>query len=114
MPFVKEAGGKMLVIAVMACNQWQEYSEGLLSENCSDATLSSELIIMDVNDLTEADIQATLLKMAHGKAAGPGEVMMKMIKALREVGGCWLRQIRYEVWKEEKSPQNGESPYWFQ
>lgn len=67
---------------------------------------SCELVIMDVDDLSEADIKAAQLKMAPGKAADSDEITVEMTKALREVSVCCLMEVLHMVQKEKTIPRD--------
>ena len=90
MKVIKDREGNILVEEEMVRARWKEYFETLLNErNEAEELIETPPVEGPVQMVTMQEVSKAIRKMMKNKAAGPSEVTIKMIKALRHPGVRW-------------------------
>lgn len=56
--------------------------------------------------IQEEELNTELEKMKKGKAGGPLEVSMELVKALAKEGEEWVLDLLRKVWEKERIPED--------
>ncbi|XP_064097343.1 uncharacterized protein LOC135208761 [Macrobrachium nipponense] len=86
--------------------RWREYFELLNTENEREG--EAQEVEGPVMETQETDLKRALSKMMNGKAPGPSEFQIEMIKLLGTEGEKWMLDLFKAVGEEEVMPRDWE------
>ncbi|XP_064089905.1 uncharacterized protein LOC135203904 [Macrobrachium nipponense] len=85
----------------------RKYFEQLLNiENEREEMEEAQRVEGPVVKIQDREIKRALSKMKNGKASGPSEFQIEMIKLLGTEGEKWMLDILKAIWEEEEIPRN--------
>ncbi|XP_068247732.1 uncharacterized protein [Palaemon carinicauda] len=87
--------------------RWRRYYEQLLNnENKKKELKEVQRVEGPVMDIRNTEVKRALSKMKNGKAPGPLEFHIEMIKILATAWEEWMLDLLRAIWKEEIMPKD--------
>ena len=105
---LKNEQGEVLVEAKDIKERWKEYMEKLLNvENEWDGDVMADMVEgLPPNRISEEEVRTAINESKTGKASGPTEVVIEMIRAADKQGVKWMTEICNEVIRSGKVPED--------
>lgn len=104
---VKDVNGNILQEEAKIKARWREYFQQLLNvENKRERLENLQPTEGPVKQIEKEEVTEALRKMKCGKAAGPSEVSIDLLKALGEEGEAWLLELLQKVLTEGRMPDD--------
>jgi len=109
---LKNGLGEVLVDAKDIKVRWKEYMEKLLNvENEWDGDVVADMVDGQPDRISEREVREAINESKTGKASGPTEVVVEMIRAAGEQGVKWMTDICNEVVRSGKVPEDWKSSF---
>ena len=106
---IKDEDGNILHREEDIKRRWREYFEHLLNtENEREDLGEVQKVEGPVLEIQEAEVKRSLSKMKNGKAPGPSEFQVEMLKLLEAEGEKWILTLLRSIFEEEKMPRDWE------
>ena len=106
---IKDREGNILHRDEDIKKRWKEYFEQLLNtENEREELGEVQKVEGPVIEIQEAEVRRALSKMKNGKAPGPSEFQIEMIKLLGAEGEEWMLELLRAIFEEEVMPADWE------
>lgn len=87
---------------------WKEYFTKLLNSNLADESRQEENMGWDreMEGISWKEMEDAVKQMSNGKAPGPDELSVDMIRAAGSMGMQWLYRVLKCVWKNRAIPED--------
>ena len=106
---IKDRDGNILHRDEDIKRRWREYFEQLLNtENEREELGEAQRVEGPVMEIQNTEVKRALSKMKKGKAPGPSEFQIDMIKILAAEGEEWMLELLRAIWEEEVMPKDWE------
>ena len=104
---IKDRNGRILQDEEQIKNRWKEYFNTLLNvENERGELEKVAKTERPINQISREEIKKAMGKMKSGKAAGPSEVVIELIKAMGANGENWTLELAKRIIEEMKIPDD--------
>ena len=107
---VKDKQGHPLTTTEDQRGRWAEHFKELLNQPAPtqppDITPAVEVLPINCDKPTKAEIRKAILSMKEGKSAGPDEIPAEAIKADLNTAVDMLHSLLTKIWEEEKIPED--------
>jgi len=105
MKFVKNSEGKILSEGEEIKERWRQYFSLLINtKNKRKELEEADKIEGPISHITREEVKKQLEKMKNGKAAGPDEFSMEIVKKLGDLGLDCITAVLREV-QDERIPE---------
>ena len=112
---IKDKNGNVLTSDEDQLKRWREHFEELLNrpppQNPPDITPAEEVLQINCERPSKADIEKAIHHMKRGKASGPDKIPPEAIKADIETSTEILHDLLGKIWEQEEIPTEWEEGY---
>ena len=107
--YLKSENGEVLTEPHAVNRRWRHYMEKLLNvENDWDRILEADIVEGPCELISEMEVEEAIRSMKVGKAAGPSEIVVEMLKAAGNKGFKIMTKICNHVVSEGAMPKEWE------
>ena len=100
---IKTKSGELLMDNDEILNRWSEYIEELYEDNRPEEMSHSNL---EGQSILQDEVRAALHKMKDGKAFGPDNIAIEMLKSLEEIGIVQLTTLLNKIYETGHIPED--------
>ena len=112
---IKDKNGNVLTSDEDQLKRWREHFEELLNrpppQNPRDITAAEEVLQINCERPSKAEIEKAIHHMKRGKASGPDNIPAEAIKADIETSTEILHQLFGKMWEQEEIPTERKGGY---
>ena len=111
---IKDKNGNVLTIDEDQLERWREHFEELLNrlpQNHPDIAPANELLQINCERPSKAEIEKAIHHMKRGKASGPDKIPAEAIKADIETSTEILRDLFGKIWEQDEIPTEWKEGY---
>ena len=103
---IKDENGNVMANSEAVLKRWKEYFEKLMNEenNRDPRTEEPEVVNEEVNCVSREEVKNALRRMKKGKAVGPDELSVEVLKCMGEMGIKFLTRLFNRLLMGERMP----------